>query len=160
MSRRPNFRSLIAVAVVVLVSGCSGASGPASTVLDLAGGAPPPPGIDADLVSVGESLYLQECAACHGADLRGAPNGKKANDDGSYPPPPHDSSGHTWHHSDATLIDLILNGSGFEQSRMPAFAGRLSDDEVWAIIEYLKSEWGERERAFQWQITWQETQRP
>jgi mono/diheme cytochrome c family protein len=159
MSRRPNFRSLIAVAVVVLVSGCSGASGPASTVLDLAGGAPPPPGIDADLVSVGESLYLQECAACHGADLGGAPDWKTPNDDGSYPPPPHDSSGHTWHHSDATLIDLILNGSGFEQSRMPEFAGRLSEDEVRTIIEFLKSEWGEQERTYQWQITWQEAQR-
>jgi mono/diheme cytochrome c family protein len=159
MNRRRVLRWLIAVAVVVLVSGCSGLSGPASTVLDLAGDAPPPPPIDADLVSVGESLYLQECAACHGADLSGAPDWKTPNDDGSYPPPPHDSTGHTWHHSDTTLIDLILNGSGFEQSRMPEFAGRLSEDEVRAIIEFLKSEWGEQERTYQWQIAWQESQR-
>ncbi|MFP5331608.1 MAG: c-type cytochrome, partial [Acidimicrobiia bacterium] len=66
---------------------------------------------------------------------------------------------HTWHHSDATLVDLILNGSGFEQSRMPQFAGRLSDEQVLAVLEYLKSHWGEQERAFQWQITQQETQR-
>jgi mono/diheme cytochrome c family protein len=147
------------VAVVVLVSGCSGASEPASTILDLAGSAPPPPPLDAELARAGESLYLQQCAACHGVDLRGAPNWKTPNDDGSYPPPPHDSTGHTWQHSDATLIDLILNGSAFEQSRMPAFAGRLSEDQVWAIIEYLKSQWGEQERIYQWQITWQEAQR-
>ena len=158
MNRRRALQWLNPVAIVVLASGCSGTSGRVSTVLDLAGDAPPPR-IDLGLASAGESLYLQECAACHGADLGGAPDWMTPNDDGSYPPPPHDSSGHTWHHSDATLIDLILNGSEFEQSRMPEFAGRLSEDEVRAIIEYLKSEWGEQERAYQWQITWQETQR-
>lgn len=151
------WRQMVAVALVV--SGCAGTAGPASTVGDPAGTAPPPPSLDAEMIRVGESLYLQECAACHGRDLRGAPEWKSPNDDGSYPPPPHDHSGHTWHHSDATLIDLILNGSGYEQTRMPEFAGRLSEDEVRAIIEYLKSEWGEGERNFQWQITWQEAQR-
>ncbi|HVR32766.1 MAG TPA: cytochrome c [Acidimicrobiia bacterium] len=159
MNGRQVLRSLIPFVVVVLVSGCSRTSAPVSTVLDLAGGAPPPPPIDWELAAAGESLYLQQCAACHGADLRGAPDWKTPNDDGSYPPPPHDSSGHSWHHSDATLTDLILNGSGFEQSRMPEFAGRLSGDDVRAILQYLKSEWGEQERTFQWQITWQETPR-
>lgn len=102
-------------------------------------------------------MYLQYCAVCHGADLRGAPNWQTPNEDGSYPPPPHDSSGHTWHHSDSVLTDLILNGSAFEQSRMPAFGDRLSEDDVIAILEYLKSEWGETERAYQWENTWRES---
>lgn len=144
-------------AAALAVSGCAGTAGPVSTAGDLAGTAPPP--LDPEMIRVGESLYLQECAACHGSDLRGAPNWKTPNEDGSYPPPPHDGSGHTWHHSDATLVDLILNGSGFEQSRMPQFAGRLSEEQVLAVLEYLKSHWGDQERAFQWQITQQETQR-
>lgn len=145
------------VAMIVLVAGCASTPQPATTLRDSAGGAPPPPEIDGALVTTGRDLYLQHCAACHGADLRGAPNWQTPNDDGSYPPPPHDSSGHTWHHSDAVLIDLILNGSAFEQSRMPAFGDRLTGDDVIAILEYLKSEWGEAERAYQWENTWRES---
>jgi mono/diheme cytochrome c family protein len=156
--QRVDGRSLV-VAMIVLVAGCASTPQPASTVLDLSGGVPSPPEIDAALATAGQDLYLQYCAACHGVDLRGAPNWKTPNEDGSYPPPPHDSSGHTWHHSDSVLIDLILNGSTFEQSRMPAFGDRLTEDDVIAILEYLKSEWGETERAYQWQNTWQESQR-
>ena len=35
----------------------------------------------------------------------------------------------------------------------------LSNEEITAIIEYLKSVWGPEERAYQWQITWQESHR-
>lgn len=149
-----DWRRMVAAGAIV-VSGCTSAPGPAP----IAGGSPGvPPSLDAEMIRVGEALYLQECAECHGSDLRGAPNWKTPNADGSYPPPPHDGSGHTWHHSDATLVELIQNGSGFEQSRMPQFAGRLSEEQVLAVLEYLKSHWGDQERAFQWQITQQEAQ--
>ena len=36
--------------------------------------------------------------------------------------PPHDSSGHTWHHSDQILLELIRGGSDFPQARMPRSA--------------------------------------
>lgn len=158
MRRQPIQRGLTLALVVVLVAGCAGTSTPASTVLDLSGGAPPPPPIDRGAVEAGSALYIQHCAACHGVDLQGAPNWKTPNDDGSYPPPPHDDSGHTWHHSDTTLLELILDGSEFEQSRMPAFAGKLTEADVEAILEYLKSEWGDQERTYQWQNTWRESQ--
>jgi mono/diheme cytochrome c family protein len=159
MRRQPILRGLALALVIVLVSGCGSALEPTSTVLDLSGGAPPPPPIDTAVAETGVALYLQHCASCHGADLKGAPNWKTPNDDGSYPPPPHDDSGHTWHHSDTVLIDLILKGSEFEQSRMPAFAGTLTEADVKAILEYLKSEWGEQERTYQWHSTWRESQR-
>jgi mono/diheme cytochrome c family protein len=41
---------------------------------------------------------------------------------------------------------------------MPTFGQTLSDEEITAIVEYLKSRWGAEERAYQWQITWQESQ--
>ncbi len=159
MRRRPTLRGLTVAAVIVLVSGCGSTSRPASTILDLSGGAPPPPPIDTARAEAGSVLYGQHCAACHGVDLRGASNWRTPNADGSYPPPPHDDSGHTWHHSDTTLIDLILTGSEFEQSRMPAFAETLTEADVRAILEYLKSEWGEQERTYQWHNTWRESQR-
>ena len=120
---------------------------------------PPPPDLDQDQIELGETLYQQNCASCHRPDLSGDPDWKTANADGSYPPPPHDSSGHTWHHSDRLLITLIRDGSDFPQTRMPTFGQTLGDDEISAILEYLKSKWGPEERAYQWQITWQESQR-
>lgn len=77
---------------------------------------------------------------------------------GSFKPPPHTNEGHTWHHSDQLLLELIANGSSFPQTRMPAFGEQLTDEEISAIITYMKTWWGPEERAFQWQITWQEKQ--
>jgi mono/diheme cytochrome c family protein len=125
----------------------------------LFGEAPPLLDLDDELAARGEVLYQQTCASCHGADLAGAADWKTPNPDGSYTPPPHDSSGHTWHHPDQVLLDVVRNGSGFAQSRMPTFADELSDEQVLAILEYLKTNWGPEERAFQWQVTWQDSQR-
>ena len=89
-------------------------------------------------------------------DRSGQPNWKIANADGTYPPPPHDNSGHTWHHPDDLLVGIIRDGLDVGvPSGMPTFSGVLTDDEIATIIDFLKSEWGEQERAFQWQVTWQ-----
>ena len=72
-------------------------------------------------------------------------------------PSPHTTTPqHTWHHSDQVLLELIRGGSDFPQTRMPAFRQTLTDAETTAILECLKSNWGLQERAYQWQITWQE----
>ncbi len=73
--------------------------------------------------------------------------------DGKLPAPPHDASGHTWHHSDHQLLRLVRDGlasiaPGY-QSAMPAFGSTLSDEQIQAIMDYIKSTWPERERAFQ-----------
>jgi mono/diheme cytochrome c family protein len=117
------------------------------------------PALDQGQVARGGELYQQNCASCHRADLSGDPNWKTPNPDGSYPPPPHDSSGHTWHHSDRLLLEIIRDGSDFPESRMPTFSGSLTDEAILAIIEYLKANWGQEERDYQWQVTWQEAQR-
>ena len=116
---------------------------------------PPVPDLDPDLVAVGADLYAANCAECHGSDLRGDPNWMSPAEDGGFRPPPHDSSGHTWHHPDDLLIQIVLTGYGFDepQSRMPTFGDTLSREEVEAILEYIKSHWGPEERAFQWEQT-------
>jgi mono/diheme cytochrome c family protein len=112
------------------------------------------------VVARGADLYQANCASCHGADLAGAPDWKTPNENGSYPPPPHDSSGHTWHHPDRVLIEIIRDGSNFPQSRMPAFGGQLSDADMEAILEFIKTSWGPQERGYQSQVTDQERARP
>ena len=115
---------------------------------------PPLPTLNPENVSQGEILYAQYCAKCHGADLEGSPNWKKRLPDGSLPPPPHDSSGHTWHHSDELLINITENGGDpADNSKMTPFKDQLSREEVVAILEFIKSKWGREEREYQWWIT-------
>jgi len=111
-------------------------------------------------VARGAELYQANCASCHGADLAGAPDWKTPNEDGSYPPPPHDSSGHTWHHPDRVLIEIIRNGSDFPQSRMPPFGAQLSDEDIEAILEFIKTSWGPQETEYQNQVTEQDQAEP
>ena len=58
----------------------------------------------------GAALYARHCAACHGANLEGQPEWRSPKADGSYPAPPHDAEGHTWHHDDAMLTDYVARG--------------------------------------------------
>jgi len=115
---------------------------------------PPLPTLNPENVMQGEILYAQYCAKCHGANLEGSPNWKQLLPDGSLPPSPHDSSGHTWHHSDELLISLTENGGDpTDNSKMTPFKDQLSREEIAAILEFIKSKWGREEREYQWWIT-------
>ncbi len=105
---------------------------------------------DAQKVGLGEKLYAGNCASCHGAKLEGQPQWQRRLPNGRLPAPPHDESGHTWHHPDGVLFGITKYGvaryapPGYE-SDMPPFAGKLSDDEIWAVLAYIKSHWKSRE---------------
>lgn len=82
-----------------------------------------------ELVDVGGPLYAQNCASCHG--------------DASLPPPlpgapPHTDEGHTWHHPDRLLVEWILDGVPLA-TVMPEWRGQLTEDQVIAIIAYMKT---------------------
>jgi mono/diheme cytochrome c family protein len=104
---------------------------------------------DADLVARGEAVYQAHCASCHGEDLEGEPNWHEQDEGGYLPAPPHDESGHTWHHPDQLLFEITKRGvaeaAGLDEhrSRMPAFEGVLSDAEIIAALSYIKSRWPE-----------------
>lgn len=113
----------------------------------------------------GAALYAEHCASCHGAGLEGEPDWKEAGEDGLLPAPPHDASGHTWHHSDALLTRIVREGSaavigGGYESGMPGFGPGygdvLTEAEIAAILGFIKSTWPERERAFQAQVSAQD----
>ncbi|GMR10688.1 MAG: cytochrome c [Anaerolineae bacterium] len=115
---------------------------------------PPLPKLDSERVMKGERLYAQYCASCHGAELEGQPNWQQRQEDGSYPAPPQDSSSHTWHHPDELLLEIIANGGDPAFGlRMPGFEDQLSEDEMRAILEYIKSYWDTEQREFQWWIS-------
>jgi mono/diheme cytochrome c family protein len=105
---------------------------------------------DGAKVALGARVYAQHCAVCHGAKLEGQPNWRRPLANGRMPAPPHGESGHTWHHTDALLFGITKNGiapyasPGYE-SDMPAFGGKLSDDEIWAVLAFIKSRWTTRE---------------
>lgn len=98
-------------------------------------------------LALGEKLYAQHCASCHGANLEGQPDWRKRLPNGRFPAPPHDASGHTWHHPDQVLFAITKHGlappyapAGYE-SDMPAFGGKLSDQEIRAVLAYIESRW-------------------
>lgn len=106
---------------------------------------------DPDTIARGKALYAEHCASCHGADLAGEADWREALPDGRRPAPPHDETGHTWHHPDAMLFAMTKYGiepfapPGYE-SDMPGFAGVLDDAEIAAVLAYIKSTWPARIR--------------
>ena len=109
-------------------------------------------------MALGAEVYGRACASCHGVDREGEPDWKTPKPDGSYPAPPHDADGHTWHHGDGLLYQIIREGGASLdvpdfQSNMPAFASSLNDSEIRAVLEYLKSTWPEQERQTQWLVS-------
>lgn len=112
----------------------------------------------ADVIAQGRQVYAEQCAACHGADLEGQPDWRMRLPSGRLPAPPHDRSGHTWHHPDEVLFRIVKEGTaavvgGGYESDMPSFADVLSDAEISAVLDYIKSTWPERERNFQERVS-------
>ena len=113
------------------------------------------PVVAGDTDHPGREVYMVHCASCHGSRGEGQPDWKIANEDGSLPAPPHDSTGHTWHHTDAELLRIITEGGVIymPESNMPGYADILEDEEVHAVLGYIKTLWGPREAAFQNDVT-------
>ena len=86
-----------------------------------------------DLVARGKPIYQEKCATCHG--------------DATTPPPlaaapPHTQQGHTWHHPDRLLVEWILDGVPLAEI-MPKWRGKLTEEEVRAVVAYIKTFWPE-----------------
>ena len=156
--KRPGLLNVLLTTLLALTA-CSGGTGQqtASGAIPRPS-APPLPQLDPAQVALGAQVYQKACASCHGADGEGEPDWKTPKTDGTYPAPPHDASGHTWHHGDGLLYQIISEGGASLdapdfQSKMPAFGSVLSDAEIRAVIEYLKSTWPEQERETQWLVS-------
>lgn len=127
----------LAVAIALLGAGCERTGAPADTAA----------------LQEGEAIYRAECASCHGAKLEGQPNWRIRRPDGKLPAPPHDASGHTWHHPMAQLVAITKwgmvppNAPPGYPSDMPAFAGKLNDRQIALVLAYIEQQWPAEIRA-------------
>lgn len=101
----------------------------------------------------GQAIYRNECASCHGAKMEGQPDWRIRKPDGKLPAPPHDGSGHTWHHPMEQLVAITKLGMvppnappGY-LSDMPAFGGKLNDRQIERVLAYIESQWPAEIRA-------------
>lgn len=104
--------------------------------------------VDARQVDLGKRLYVEHCLSCHGEVATGA-NAVV----GTPPAPVHGPSGHTWHHPDGMLIDIVLGSYDYPGRAMPPFEDRLSAAEVRVILEYIKTQWTGGQRARQAEVS-------
>lgn len=102
---------------------------------------------DGKVTALGRQVYGTHCAGCHGVKLEGQSNWRQRDAQGRLPAPPHDASGHTWHHPDETLFRITKFGvakaanlTSYESS-MPAYEGVLTDSEIVAVLSWIKAQW-------------------
>ena len=104
---------------------------------------------DADsdaLVSHGAEVYAGNCSTCHGRRLQGQALWQLRDQYEGRRAPPHDSTGHTWQHPDEDLFHITKFGRFAAApasivSYMPAFESKLKDDDIVAVIAFIKSRW-------------------
>jgi len=102
---------------------------------------------DPKFLVAGGRIYMAQCAACHGARLEGQPEWRTRSADGLLPAPPHDASGHTWHHPDETLFRITkfgvasIVGDTNYKTAMPVYEATLSDGDIIAVLSWIKAQW-------------------
>ncbi len=142
-------QKLLTVAVFVAAAGLFALFGPGGWLGGGQGDGEGAGGVDAgdkDLVALGQTVYAGNCASCHGVRLEGQPDWRTRNADGTLKAPPHDETGHTWHHPDDDMFRYTKLGGqalapkGFK-SAMPEYGTTLSDREIWAVLSYIHTFW-------------------
>ncbi len=113
---------------------------------------------DLKVVQAGEVVYQAHCASCHGRYLEGQPDWRTRDENGYLPAPPHDATGHTWHHADDLLFEITKYGASVVvndpnyKTLMPAYGKILSDDEIVAVLSFIKNSWPEEQRNWQEEV--------
>ena len=152
-------QKFLTAAVFVVAAGLFALFGPGGWL----GGGPDTGGVDPGdkkRVALGQTVYTGNCASCHGARLEGEPDWRTRNADGTFKAPPHDETGHTWHHPDFDMFRYTKQGGqalaprGFK-SAMPGFGDTLSDREIWAVLSFIHTFWPPRIRERQRRINTQ-----
>ena len=97
------------------------------------------------MITKGKIIYQNNCISCHQVNLIGVDNWKELDEDGHRKSPPLNGTGHTWHHDDATLHNIIKYGLvklvKNYQGKMLGYEDRLKDKDIDSVLAYIKSFW-------------------
>jgi mono/diheme cytochrome c family protein len=94
---------------------------------------PNPLGQNNRALDAGRNAYTGSCAECHGA----TGDGKGAFGQALYPPATDLRAHDTQEKSDGQLFWIIKNGLSFVG--MPGFANQYDDQDIWAMVSYIRS---------------------
>ena len=97
------------------------------------------------MIARGKIIYESNCVSCHQVNLVGAENWKGLDEDGHRKAPPLNGTGHTWHHDDASLHNIIKYGlaklvKNYE-GKMLGYEDSLKDKDIDSVLSYMKSFW-------------------
>ena len=99
------------------------------------------------MIARGKIVYQNNCASCHQVNLSGAENWKGVDEDGHRKAPPLNGTGHTWHHDDASLHNIIKYGLAKlvknYKGKMLGFEDNLEDRDIDSVLSYMKSFWSD-----------------
>ena len=97
------------------------------------------------MIARGKIIYKSNCVSCHQVNLVGAENWKGLDEDGHRKAPPLNGTGHTWHHDDASLHNIIKYGLAKiiknYDGKMLGFEDNLKDEDIDSVLAYIKSFW-------------------
>ena len=97
------------------------------------------------MITRGKIVYQNNCISCHQVNLVGVENWKELDEDGHRKSPPLNGEGHTWHHDDSTLHNIIKYGLvklvKNYQGKMLGFEDKLKDKDIDSVLAYIKSFW-------------------
>ena len=97
------------------------------------------------MIARGKIIYENYCVSCHQVNLSGAENWEGIDEDGHRKAPPLNGTGHTWHHNDASLHNIIKYGLAKivknYDGKMIGFGDKINDNQVDSVLSYIKSHW-------------------
>lgn len=136
---------------------------PAAAITLVAPNALPTSQFTDPVLVLGEYQYNLVCAHCHGYEGQGqlAESIPQTEALGMHTVPAHNADSHVYQHPDQLLIRVIKEGvqNPLSHFPMPAFEGALTDEQINAILAYIKTWWTDEQRAHQAEITRQWAER-
>lgn len=163
-------RILLLTCLVLIISACSSGmpssnTNPAAEAISVEA----IPTIDpADTrMATAQYNYNRNCAHCHGYGGEGQhPNTiDRVVNAGYHTVPAHNDSGHTWQHPDQLIFETIKYGVqaptnfypmgafGVDVDSPDAAMMGLTDEEIFAVIDYIRLWWTDDQRRWQAQLT-------